>query len=462
MPTIMACGQRSWNMARCVAEWHPEKRRWRLGPMRITEAEVAMGLPRGITEEVEGGEATPHEERWRGVGNAIQLGILKHVVVSMLICKGYITRDDVRQKGQIWTITQDGPASALQKAVRELAEAVDGDAGPKPVVAGKPERGRARQEERQPAKRKSVAQRVREDSKKRSRQGELRIVTMADVYGRVDAKGVPQLRVLNREVGRSSMPTVQWEDRREQLRAVTVDCLIMSKSEKTWSSYAHWVGVFEAYCDCEGFDMRTTIGEQLAALLQEALSDLFYQGNYATGSLRLMVTAVSGWLKDVRGIEVRQICPELAALLDGYEKKIGLARQKKPPTTEVEVAAFMDAPVPEGEGVWAGQYGSLKWLQWVAIVCAAWSLFLRRQEILELQSCDVTWDADGASFLVRKTKNDAKSRTKSPRMEYDSGQGERCLLLRVREYVLAMHGEKGLQRSKGCSKLRLPAERCAA
>ena len=63
-----------------------------------------------------------------------------------------------------------------------------------------------------------------------------------------------------------------------------------------------------------------------------------------------MVTAVSGWLKAVRRIDVRQICPELALLLDGFEKKIGLARQKKPPTTEVEVAAFMDASVPEGVG----------------------------------------------------------------------------------------------------------------
>ena len=72
--------------------------------MRITEAEVAMGLPRGVTAELLGGESVPHEERWRGVGNAIQLGILKHVVVSLMVTKGYITRDDVRLKGQTWTI----------------------------------------------------------------------------------------------------------------------------------------------------------------------------------------------------------------------------------------------------------------------------------------------------------------------------------------------------------------------
>ena len=462
MPTVMACGQRSWNMAKCVAEWDAERGKWRLGPMRITEAEVAMGLPRGITEEVDGGEATPHEERWRGVGNAIQLGILKHVAVSMLVCKGYITRDDVRQKGQIWTVNQDGPMSPLQKALQGLAEAVDGNAAEKLTVAGKSKKVRGKPGRVQPAKRQSSAPAVHEGMRKRPRRGQLRLVTMADAYGRVDAKGVPQLRLLNREVGRSTMPTGQWKDRREQLRAVTVDCLIMSKSEKTWGSYAHWVRVFEAYCDCEGCYMQTATGKQLAALLQEALSDLFYQGNYATGSLRLMVTAVSGWLKAVRRIDVRQICPELALLLDGFEKKIGLARQKKPPTTEVEVAAFMDASVPEGVGVWAGRYGSLKWMQWVAIVCAAWSLFLRRQEILELQLCDVTWDEDGASFLIRKTKNDTKSRTKSPRMEYDSTLSDRCMLSYVKQYVLSMHGEKGLRKAEGCTKSRLPAERCVA
>ena len=283
---------------------------------------------------------------------------------------------------------------------------------------------------------------------------------MADVYERMDARGVPQLELLGRQVGRSHVPTVEWADRRKQLRAVAIDSLALSKSEKTWKAYGHWVGVYEAYCGCEGYEMRKAEKGVLVALLQEALADLFYKGMYATGTLRLLVTAVSAWLKDVRGIIIRD-CAEITAMLDGFEKKIGLARQKKPPTTEVEVAAFLDARIPEREGMWAGRYGDLKWLQWVAIVCTAWSLFLRRQEILELQLCDITWDEGGASFLVRKTKNDMKSRTKSPRMEFDEDrEGARCLLLRVQEYILAAHGERGLRRCQGCSKERRPAERC--
>ena len=123
MPTVMACGVRSWNMARCVAE-RQRSGKWRLGPMRITEAEAAMGLKRDVTAVVAGGEAVPVEERWRGVGNAIQLGVLKHVVVSLLLTRGYITRDDVRQKGQIWTVNQDGPEEGLRGVLQQLESAL--------------------------------------------------------------------------------------------------------------------------------------------------------------------------------------------------------------------------------------------------------------------------------------------------------------------------------------------------
>ena len=303
--------------------------------------------------------------------------------------------------------------------------------------------------------------RIEAEARKRPKHGELKRVTMADVYARMDARGVPQLELLDRQVGRSNVTTERWSDRRQQLRAVAIDSLVLSKSEKTWRAYGHWVGVFDAYCGCEGIAMRTAGGEVLAALLQEALADLFYEGMYATGTLRLLVTAVNAWVKDVRGINMREFT-EITTMIEGFERKIGLARQKKPPTTEVEVAAFLDAKIPANEGMWSGQFGDLKWLQWVAIVCTAWSLFLRKQEILELQLCDITWEEAGATFLVRKTKNDMKSRTKSPRMEFEGRQGEDgCLLTRVKEYILTVHGDQGLRRRRGCSKQSKPAERCA-
>jgi len=318
-----------------------------------------------------------------------------------------------------------------------------------------------RQQKSREVKRKAgPVARVKEEARKQPRLGELRRVTMADVYARMNSKGVPQLQVLDRRVGRASVPTGQWQDRRSQLRAVTTDTLALSKSEKTWRAYGHWVSIFEAYCSCEGLNMKTAAKEELGALLQETLSDLFYKGEYATGSLRLMVTAVKGWLKDVRRIDLNEY-QELAVMLDGFEKKIGLAKQKKPPTTDVEVAAFMDQPVPEGIGMWAGTYGSLKWLQWVAIVCTAWSLFLRKQEIMELQLCDISWDEVGAAFLVRRTKNDMKSRTKTPRMDYGGEQDvSGCMLTRVKEYIYTVHGAKGMKRVGGCTKQCSPAERC--
>ncbi len=49
--------------------------------------------------------------KWASDGNAIHAAVMAHIMVSMLVAKGYITRDDVRLKGQVWTINQDGPRS---------------------------------------------------------------------------------------------------------------------------------------------------------------------------------------------------------------------------------------------------------------------------------------------------------------------------------------------------------------
>ena len=50
-------------------------------------------------------EGVTVEERWKGMGNCIYPGVLAHVAVSVLVTKGYITRDDVRLSGQPWTIS---------------------------------------------------------------------------------------------------------------------------------------------------------------------------------------------------------------------------------------------------------------------------------------------------------------------------------------------------------------------
>ena len=233
-----------------------------------------------------------------------------------------------------------------------------------------------------------------------------------------------------------------------------VDGIILERSEKTWQSYGHWAAIFETFCEVDGVDPWRDSLEVTAASMQEALADLFEEGHYAVRSLGLMLTAVNSRLLDLFGANLGQF-PEIKKQLTGYEKKEGLGVRKKPPTTDEHVAAFMDSPIPQ----WTGRYGGLQWVQLVALVIVAWSVFLRRQEISEMQVCDVTWRQDGADFLVRKTKNDTKSYTRTSSMEAgDSRQQERNMLAYVREYVVEQHGT--LRRREGCTKEERPTERC--
>ena len=478
MPTVMSSGPRSWNMKHCVVE--SRNGRWRKTHMRITEVESAMGWWKDATKWVDGDVPVPEEERWRAVGNGIQLGVMAHIWVSALVTQGYITRDDVRQKGQIWTVNQDGPTS-VQDAVAELRKALKTKAKriqkrELPVERqGPPKSRRQSTKQRGGRKRRGSSERGGEDRQAKAPRREIRerwglggvateqrVVRMSDVYQQVDKKGVPKLRHMTREVRKEEAKktkTSSRQEHRELLRQLVIDGLVMAKSEKTWQSYAAWWAVFGEYGDMEGVELwsedSATVEEQ-AALLQQALADLFYHGQYAVSSLKLMVTAVCSRIKDTTGRSVRQEFPELTAQLEGYERKEGRATRKKQPTTEEHVGFFMAAP----GGPWTGRHGSLKWVQWVAVVCTAWQGFLRKQEIRNLDLCDMVWHDKGATMTVRQTKNDKKSYTRSVEMAYDADKGDECMLTCIKDYVVEMHGSANTK--PGCTKEKRPAESCAA
>ena len=492
MPTVMSSGPRSWNMKRCVAV--KEKGRWRLTNMLITEAEVAMGWRRNATQYVDGDVEVPEHERWRAVGNAIQLGVMAHIWVSVLVTQGYITRDDVRQKGQTWTVDQDGPkrlkavaaelqrviddalgeaAKAAQRKKREVlqsskrgpkAACQEGQAGKGMVQRDVQVRQQKRKQERSDSP--TQAKKSRALIRQRWGHGDSKqggsVVRMRDVYAQVDAKGVPALRHMTREVERvepKSTKPKSREQHRAMLRQVVVDGMVLSKSEKTWQSYAVWWAVFVTYCTMEGVQQwseNSSDVEEQVATLQLALADLFYHGQYAVKSLRLMATAVCTRIRDATKVNVREQYPELGAQLEGYEKKEGRATRKKQPTTEEDVRLFMSATA----GPWTGSHASLKWVQWTAIVCAAWQAFLRKQEIRHMQLCDVVWSEAGAVMTIRKTKNDTKSTTRSVSLVFDKDGGEHCMLGFIRDYVMEMHGST--QPKEGCTKEKRPAQRCRA
>lgn len=123
LPTITAAGPASWNHKACIQS--PSEGAVVEGPLRISEVERAMGFAAGSTDS---GTHT-ERQRWKCLGNAIHAAVMAHIMVSMLVAKGYITRDDVRLKGQVWTINQDGPHSLrIEGELEWLADSdKDGD-----------------------------------------------------------------------------------------------------------------------------------------------------------------------------------------------------------------------------------------------------------------------------------------------------------------------------------------------
>ena len=107
LPTIVASGQSSWNTKEVVEDEWGEKR-----PLNIAEMERAMMFEEGFTEA----EGLRMQDRFRLVGNAFHVGVLKHLMlcyVAHLVRRRSVERDDVRQRGSIFLENQDGPRAEV-------------------------------------------------------------------------------------------------------------------------------------------------------------------------------------------------------------------------------------------------------------------------------------------------------------------------------------------------------------
>ena len=106
LPTIVASGQSSWNTKEVVEDEWGEKL-----PLNIGEMERAMMFEEGYTEA----EGLRMRDRFRLVGNAFHVGVLKHLMlcyVAHLTKRRSEDRDSVKQKGSIFMENQDGPRAA--------------------------------------------------------------------------------------------------------------------------------------------------------------------------------------------------------------------------------------------------------------------------------------------------------------------------------------------------------------
>ena len=89
----------------------------------------------------------------------------------------------------------------------------------------------------------------------------------------------------------------------------------------------------------------------------------------------------------------------------------------------------------------------------------AWLAFLRKQEIRNLELCDLEWQVQQMVIHLRKTKNDTKSECRDATLCYAEGEDSyECMLTVIKEYVEEMHGST--EPREGCTKGLRPAEPC--
>ena len=333
LPTIL-CKATSWRHKAVVESW--VNGRHMVGPLSITEVERIMGYGANSTAKVQWNqEELSVERRWRCLGNAIQAAILKHIMVSMLIARGYITRDDVRLKGQTWTVNQDGPASpwhnmrtfvkgGLSAAPIKL-ERHQGTPISKPTPTSPEQRTRAptKRMKKMSGARKAMAMVV-------ARPNHEQRVTWKGVQRHGDSTKGPELHTMTREQGQGKAERRQGQGFWEFVDAMTRDLLVISRAEATWKAYAAWWRVFVEWGCIMHVDVETASLERLTLVFQRALTLMWYGAEYATGTLEMFATAVASRIKEEGRGDIKSDST-VSHLLEGIRRKQGCAVNKKVP-----------------------------------------------------------------------------------------------------------------------------------
>lgn len=279
---------------------------------------------------------------------------------------------------------------------------------------------------------------------------------MKEVYQQRDAKGKVVPMRLSREMGVDPPQRHKGETESEYRRQIVKDMMALSKADDTWKAYARWWPTWEEWAEAYGIQPWEG-GDNLVdimAVMQHAVADMYAKGGLAVRTIEQMVQAVVTRLKDTGEGNLRAF-PELASQMEGLARKLGKVTRKKDCTDEEDVAAFMDEEVPP----WGGSCGEMRWINCVNIVLLGWAAFLRRQELVNLRLCDLTWLEDKLVVWVQNTKNDKQGEGRESEIHASEEAAGRGLMEEIRDSLLSLHGT--LDRSEQCTKQTAPTKRCA-
>ena len=284
------------------------------------------------------------------------------------------------------------------------------------------------------------------------------------VYDKVDEKGVPQLQLMERKMGKDKPKLIEGVGLWTFIDAVAVDLMMLSRAESTWKQYAAWYMLFIDWgfimgVDVEGCEISL---EVLSRVLIRSLVMMWYGGGYAASTMEIYTTAVVTRVHD-RGLGNLRENVAVGKLMEGIKRKLGCAVTKKLPVEGHHVKALMEMGPPEHDGeAWTGNKANieLQWAHAVAMVVLAWAAFLRCSEIINLQVCDLTWIKERLELCIRKAKADQLGLTAVTEIEYAQKGSEKCLLTYFEAYLKKVLG--GVVIEAGCTKGSHKSYECPA
>jgi len=298
LPTVMASGPMSWNHKQCVETWSGS--RWVKGSLRIGEVERIMGFGTNSTEGIylEGVELS-ERQRWRALGNAIHASVMCHIMVSAMVTRGYVTRDSHLIQSQPWTVDLDGPETPgldeLLEQSRQLVQTVR----PRKMMQGGGSTARALENGGSQRTRVAAQGKVVKVIQKKGKESESRRMMRwakevknqegvddwgnlewGSVYDKVDEKGVPQLQLMERKMGKDKPKLIEGVGLWTFIDTVAVDLMMLSRAESTWKQYAAWYMLFIDWgfimgVDVEGCEISL---EVLSRVLIRSLVMMWYGG----------------------------------------------------------------------------------------------------------------------------------------------------------------------------------------
>ena len=477
LPTIMASGWASWNQRDCIEARSGYDGRWVKGPLLVAEVERAMGFGTGCTAGAEiDGVLLTERERWHGLGNAIHAAVLNHVMVSVLLSRGVIHRSHEQLAQQAWTRLWD---LTHQEYAGEHSLEGDGPSpnpnpDPNPTPAQRALEAAQRRLRDATGTGSSKVNKVRRPGKPAAYKGDMRSArqhgapqqeapTWASIQRNRDAKGVPVMHGLGRKLGAPRPQMRKGDSYWGFMDGMMSDLMVLSRSATTWAQYAGWYGVFEEWADIMQVDIGEASMSVLRGVLGRALVAMWHGGGYAASTLELFATAVAATLDDAGRGKIKDD-GTIKRLLEGINRHLGNAVNKKLAIEGRHIRAIIEMQAPQRDGrCWTGDYASMQWFELTAAMVLGWAGYLRCQDIINLQLCDVTWEDGCASLLIRRAKADQRGVTTVTCVDSlvngveAPGADDICLLSFFVGYVTTFHGKRGVSRV-GCTR-QVPGKR---